>query len=54
MKIKINPETPRRSALYGAIILIGILLDQLLDQRFSHWMKELNITDLYLNESTSA
>lgn len=27
---------------------------QLLDQRFSHWMKELNITDLYLNESTSA
>lgn len=29
MKIKINPETPRRSALYGAIILIGILLDQL-------------------------
>ncbi len=27
---------------------------QLLNQRVAHWMKELNITDLNLNESTSA
>ena len=27
---------------------------QLLDQRVAHWMKELHITDLDLNESTSA